>query len=553
MQLFSESSPPQNPPASSRFAPQCWTSAHQLPVFSGAELAQALEKVREPIFAVRSPQSGAIGVITGSDVMLQRPVSASASWELIGWFPGQYPEWLGDRSFCEMHGTRFPYVTGAMANGIATTTIVKEMAKLGALGFFGSAGLSVPRVEAALDELNRELGDRYPWGMNFIHAPQEAGVEEAIADLYIRKGVKRIEAAAFMSLTPSILRCALTGLKQLPDGTIHRERYVFAKISRPEVAKHFLEPAPQAMVDALVSKGMLTAEEGRLARFVPVAEDIIVESDSGGHTDNRPLAVLFPVIAGLRDQIAQAQNYARPIRIGAAGGLGCPSAVAAAFALGAAFVVTGTVNQACVESGLDASGKQMLATADMADVIMAPAADMFEMGVEVQVLRRGTMFATRARKLYELYRTYPSMEAIPAEDRQRVESQMLQATFDEAWRSTRDYWSNRDPHEVARAEQDPKHKMALVFRAYLGQSSRWAIAGDPGRKADFQIWCGPAMGSFNRWTTGTFLEKPEARTVSQVALNLLEGAAVIARAQQLRSIGVPVPASAFEFKPRPLA
>ena len=31
----------------------------------------------------------------------------------------------------------------------------------------------------------------------------------------------------------------------------------------------------------------------------------------------------------------------------------------------------------------------MLATAGIADVIMAPAADMFEMGVEVQVLRLG--------------------------------------------------------------------------------------------------------------------------------------------------------------------
>ena len=63
----------------------------------------------------------------------------------------------------------------------------------------------------------------------------------------------------------------------------------------------------------------------------------------------------------------------------------------------------------------------MLAGAGIADVIMAPAADMFEMGVEVQVLRRGTMFAVRGRKLYDLYRAYPSLEAIPAEERQRVE------------------------------------------------------------------------------------------------------------------------------------
>ena len=550
MQLHSEFSSPQAAPGGFSFSGKCWTPSNVAVDFSQAGLEKVVSAVREPIFVIRAP-SGAVGAVSGTVSLT--PVAQANQWDLVGYLPPLYPEWLGDRSFCEVHGTRFPYVTGAMANGIATTAIVKEMARIGALGFFGSAGLSLGRVEDALKDLNATIGERAAWGMNFIHSPQEPKLEEAIADLYIRNGVKRVEAAAFMSLTPSIVRCALAGIRRNPDRSIHRERFVFAKISRPEVAKPFLMPAPRNIVDGLVARGLLTAEEAELSKFVPVAEDIIVESDSGGHTDNRPLGVLFPIIASLRDQIAAEQGYARPIRVGAAGGLGCPNAVAAAFSLGAAFVVTGTVNQACVESGLDASGKEMLAKADMADVIMAPAADMFEMGVEVQVLRRGTMFATRAKKLYDLYRTYPSMDAIPAEERARVESQMLKATFDEAWASTRDYWQSRDPEEVQRAEADPKHKMALVFRAYLGQSSRWAIAGQPDRAADFQIWCGPAMGAFNRWVEGSFMEAPENRKVAQVALNLLEGAAVITRAQALRVVGAPVPAKAFEFRPRPLA
>ena len=44
----------------------------------------------------------------------------------------------------------------------------------------------------------------------------------------------------------------------------------------------------------------------------------------------------------------------------------------------------------------------------------------------------------------------------------------------------------------------------------------------------------------------------EARTAVQIAYNLLEGAAAITRAQQLRSYGVPVPPSAFQFSARPL-
>jgi hypothetical protein len=39
----------------------------------------------------------------------------------------------------------------------------------------------------------------------------------------------------------------------------------------------------------------------------------------------------------------------------------------------------------------------------------------------------------------------------------------------------------------------------------------------------------------------------------QIALNLLEGAAVVTRSQQLRAAGVPIPPQAFAFPPRPLA
>jgi PfaD family protein len=254
----------------------------------------------------------------------------------------------------------------------------------------------------------------------------------------------------------------------------------------------------------------------------------------------------------LRDELVEKHGYARPIRVGAAGGLGTPSAIAAAFSLGAAYVLTGSINQAAVESGLSVAGKQMLAQADVPDVTMAPSADMFELGVRVQVLKRGTLFASRASRLYETYLAHPALEAIPADLRARLEKEIFQASFDQIWAETRKFWQQRSPDEAARAERDAKHRMALVFRWYLGKASRWAIDGDAARRMDYQIWCGSAMGAFNAWARGSFLANPENRTVVQIARNLLEGAAVVSRAQQLRSYGVPVPASAFQFRPRPL-
>jgi trans-AT polyketide synthase/acyltransferase/oxidoreductase domain-containing protein len=220
--------------------------------------------------------------------------------------------------------------------------------------------------------------------------------------------------------------------------------------------------------------------------------------------------------------------------------------------MGAAYVLTGSINQACVESGLSVQGRKLLASVGIADVMMAPAADMFELGVDLQVLKRGSMFGPRAKKLYQMYVSKPGLDAIVGTQRIELEK-ILGRTVAEVWSETEHFWRGRDPEVVQLAAQDPKYQMALLFRWYLGKSSRWAIEGAADRTLDYQIWCGPAMGAFNSWVRGSFLELPEQRDVVQVALNLLEGAAQITRAQQARACGVPVPTKGFRFEPRRLA
>ncbi|MAQ19864.1 MAG: 2-nitropropane dioxygenase [Sandaracinus sp.] len=531
-----------------------WSPGADAPGFGRTALAAAASDFRSSIHVLREGlEEGRVGVGRAGEVTPPRHLNGHSGYPLLATLPPIYPEWLGDRSFLETHGVRFPYVTGAMANGIATTDLVIAAARAGILGFFGAAGLAFPHVEAALDRLEAALGHGGPtWGMNLIHSPNEPALEEAVADLYLRRGVTHVSAAAFLSLTPAIVRYACSGLHQDASGAIQRRTHVFAKISRPETARHFMQPAPQPMLDALVARGLLTADEARLARHVPIAEDFTVEADSGGHTDKQALPAVFPVIAELRDAMVTEHGFERPIRVGAAGGLGTPRSVAAAFSMGAAYVLTGSVNQSAIESGLSPAGKVMLAQASMADVVMAPAADMFEQGVEVQVLKRGTMFGARAHRLFVAYRTYASLDAIPEAERLKLEKQVLSATFAEVRAATQAFWADRDPHENEKAARDPKHEMALCFRWYLGLSSRWAIVGDEKRRLDYQIWCGPAMGAFNDWVRGSFLEAPENRTVVQIALNLLEGAATVTRANQLRSFGAPVPPEAYRFQPRPL-
>ncbi len=516
--------------------------------FSPEAIFHAASRCRERVHILRNDDTGALGVSFAEG---SQSVRALESTSLVASLEPTYPEWLGSSEFLEVHGVRFPYVSGAMAHGIASSRLVLAMARAELLAFFGSAGLAPDAVEGAVVELHRELSEGgATWGSDLIHTPHDPSIEEALVDVYLRRDVRRVSASAFMRLTPAVVRYACTGLSVGSGGRIERKNHLFAKLSRPETAKLFMSPAPAEIVGTLVQRGALSAQEAALATRVPLAEDITIEADSGGHTDNRPLTVLLPAILGLRAELQAVHHYARPIRIGAAGGIGTPSAVAAAFGLGAAYVMTGSVNQSAIEAGTSELAKEMLSAADLTDVAMAPSPDMFEMGVKVQVLKRGTMFASRASTLRELYRAHDGLHAIPADTTARIEREIFQRPVADVWDETSRFFRARAPREVERAEKDPKHKMALVFRWYIGLASHWAIEGVPARKLDFQIWCGPAMGAFNRWVAGTFLADLKQRSVVQIALNLLEGAAVVSRAQQLRSIGLPVPDAAFDYRPR---
>ena len=57
--------------------------------------------------------------------------------------------------------------------------------------------------------------------------------------------------------------------------------------------------------------------------------------------------------------------------------------------------------------------------------VVPPCADMFEDGAKVEVIKKKTMYAQNASKLYELYKKYPSFESIPDAERIKVEKRIL--------------------------------------------------------------------------------------------------------------------------------
>jgi trans-AT polyketide synthase, acyltransferase and oxidoreductase domains len=522
-----------------------WQGSLETVVWDLEGIQTKLNTIEKPCYLIR--QNGQIGVT--HEGMIQEGDSHHTA-EILTAVSPLFIHQLGDASFCSAHGVKFAYVAGAMANGIASEEMTIALGKAGILGSFGAGGLTPDRIEASIHRIQQAL-PLGPYAFNLIHSPSEAAIERRAVELYISRGVKTIEASAFLNLTASVVYYRVSGLQLDTTGQIQINHKIIAKISRSEVAAKFMSPAPAAILKQLVEQGLISEQQAKWAESVPMADDITVEGDSGGHTDNRPIVSLLPTLLKLRDQLQEKYQYQTPIRVGAAGGIGTPQSALAAFMMGAAYVVTGSVNQSCVEAGTSAQVKKLLAQASMTDVAMAPAADMFEMGVKLQVLKRGSFFPMRAQKLFDCYQKYQAIEDIPSQEREQLEQQIFRKDLDTLWEETVGYFQQRDPDQIHRAIDHPKRKMALIFRSYLGQASRWAIVGEPTREADYQIWCGPAMGAFNTWVQDTYLGQSENRRVVDVAVHIMRGAAVLYRLQMLKLQGLDLPHHYLQYLPKP--
>jgi trans-AT polyketide synthase, acyltransferase and oxidoreductase domains len=439
--------------------------------------------------------------------------------------PKLRPAALGSSEFRRDYRLRYAYLAGAMYRGIASEGLVTRLASAGLMGFLGTAGFGAEEVAKSVARIRGELGPSTAFGVNLIATPDNPALEDDLVRVFLDERVHHVEAAGFTSVSPAIIAFRFRGARRTPDGTPTAVRHVLAKVSRPEVAAAFMAPPSADVLDHLVASGRLSREEAEIAAHLPVSGDICVEADSGGHTDAGNPYALTPAMMSLRDEAQAERGYAKRIRVGAAGGIGTPESIAASFTLGADFVLTGSVNQCTVEAGTSDLAKDMLAVADVQDTAYAPAGDMFEIGARVQVLRKGTLFAARANKLYQLWRQYDSLADIGEDTRRSLEQRCFRRSLDEVWAQARTHLAAKGGGALERAEANPKVRMGHVFKWYFAHTTRVALEGVAEEKVNFQIHCGPALGAFNRFAASTDLADWRARHVDTVAERLMTGAA----------------------------
>ena len=429
---------------------------------------------------------------------------------------------LGSIAFKKDYGIDYAYIAGAMYRGIASKELVIQMAKAKLLSYLGTAGMSLEEIKTNIDAIQKVLPKNASYGMNLIHDLTHPAFEMQTVEVFLEKGIQNIEAAAFMQMTESLVYFHAKGLKKGANGKVVRQHRILAKVSRPEVAEDFMRPAPEKLLNRLLENNKITAEQAALAKNIPISYDICVEADSGGHTDAGVAMVLLPSIQQLAKDLQKEYQYTTPIRIGLAGGIGTPQSAASAFVMGADFVLTGSINQCTVEAGTSDAVKDLLESINVQDTAYAPAGDMFEIGAKVQVLRKGVLFPARANKLYKLYNQYDSLESIPAKTIQQIEKNYLKKPLTQVWEETKTHLQETGRAvEIQKATQNPRHKMALVFRRYFGYSSRMAFAGDTEHKVNFQIHTGPSLGAFNQWVKGTILENWRNRHADEIGIKLM--------------------------------
>lgn len=431
-------------------------------------------------------------------------------------------EHLGSKTFLNRYGVEFAYVAGGMCNGISSVKLVEKLSKAGILSFLGTNGLSFELIRKNLLELKNKLSFNHPYGVNLSYRSHEIGqvnFESDLVDLFIEQKMTVLEASGYLSITLPLVKFRLKGIRRGRDGEVVPISKIMAKVSRPEMADLFLSPPPEEMVNRLLGMGEITEEEARLSQLITMADDLCVMTDSAEVTDRIPTHALLPTIIKLKNEYVQRYPYVRFVNIGSGGSIGTPEAAAAAFFLGADFILTGSINQCSVEAGTSDEVKEMLAGVNVQDTEFVPAARLFEIGGgRAQVVKKGVLFPTRANKLYEWYRQHRNLEEMDSDSIKKLEDKYFGCSLEQAIQECRNGLSGE---LLIKFDENPQYRMFVLFKSYLSQATEYAVRGDSQQRVNYQIFCSSALGSFNEWVRGTDLENWRNRHVDRIAVHLM--------------------------------
>ena len=130
---------------------------------SADEIRNKLLHLNQTVYVVQAEAAAGVCLaedLTDANSGTKLPLLAHAKPMQVGQF--------GDPEFMRSYGLNMAYMTGAMANGIASEELVIAAGNAGLLGSFGAAGLVPSRIEEAINKIQQALPNG-PYAFNLIH------------------------------------------------------------------------------------------------------------------------------------------------------------------------------------------------------------------------------------------------------------------------------------------------------------------------------------------------------------------------------------------------
>jgi NAD(P)H-dependent flavin oxidoreductase YrpB (nitropropane dioxygenase family) len=246
--------------------------------------------------------------------------------------------------------------------------VVAAVSGAGGVGVLGTTRQSPEILEYDLRWLDEHLGDR-PYGVDLLFPVGTEGDDlvELAAQIPRRHWdfVAQLQAQFNIPPPKDAERYSSSGDNLIPTHQRAREKMDIVLGHQPALVASALGPVPSDIVRQLrqhdcVIAGLVGAP-GQAGRHVAAGADLIIAqgTEAGGHTGEISTLVLVPQVV---DEVA-------PVPVLAAGGIGDGRQIAAALALGAQGVWTGSVWLATVESDVEEPVKRKLVAATSRDTV----------------------------------------------------------------------------------------------------------------------------------------------------------------------------------------
>jgi NAD(P)H-dependent flavin oxidoreductase YrpB (nitropropane dioxygenase family) len=266
----------------------------------------------------------------------------------------------------DMLGLDFPLVAFSHCRDVVAT-----VTNSGGFGMLGAVRFTPDQLDEELSWLDRETHGR-PYGVDVLIPTQLAGRDEGLSagETAARVPAEHVEFARDLLLRYGIIRSGDDFQLRPAAAVQYEDQNVKALLdvafSHPVklVASALGIPSPELVSRAKSNGVPIAALVGKVEharRQAAAGVDLIVAQghEAGGHTGEITTMVLTPQVA---DAVA-------PIPVLAAGGIADGRQIAAAIALGAAGVWTGSVWLMTEESETDATVREKFAAASSADTM----------------------------------------------------------------------------------------------------------------------------------------------------------------------------------------